>query len=160
MGLPVSNQPSWGDSTAISAVKINGVLSAQAGDISPPAGSGLLTLKPSSGDSLEMSLRKINGLLANGYVPLNGTAQLGQVALAAKLDDPSVPGPQGSFIILADPAGSKASLAMGDLYIIWTNKGDTARTGIYVDASGDLYAYQINGPNAGKRVDFCKGAWR
>jgi hypothetical protein len=160
MGLPVSNQPSWGDSAVISAKKINGVLSAQAGDIPPPAGSGLTTLKPSSGDSIEMSLRKINALLANGYVPLSGTAQLGQVALYAQLDDPSVPGMQGGAIVLVDPAGSKASLGLADLYVVWTNKGDTARTGIYVDASGDLYAYQINGPNAGKRVDFCKGAWR
>jgi hypothetical protein len=144
----------------ISAKKINGVLSAQAGDIPPPAGSGLMTLKPSSGDSIEMSLRKINALLANGYVPLNGTAKLGQVVLQSQLDDPAVPGVQGGYIVLVDPAGSLAGIALGDLYVIWTNKGATARSGIYVDASGDLYAYQITGPNAGKRVDFCKGAWR
>jgi hypothetical protein len=160
MGLPVTNQPSWSDSLAISAMKINGVLSVQAGDIPPPPGSGLMTLKPSGGDSIEMSLRKINALLANGYVPLNGAAQLGQVELWTQLDDPSVPGPQGSFIAFGDSAGGGASLAIGTLYVMWTNKGATARTAIYVDPSGDLYAYQVNGPNAGKRVDFCKGAWR
>jgi hypothetical protein len=93
-------------------------------------------------------------------MPLQGRAQLGQVELQAKLDDPSVPGMQGGAIVIIDPGGSKASLALADLYIIWTNKGDTARTAIYVDASGDLYAYQLTGPNAGKRVDFCKGSWR
>jgi streptogramin lyase len=96
----------------------------------------------------------------NARMPLSGIASLGQVGLLTQLDDPAIPGVQGSAIVFNDAAGGGSALLLSTKYIIWKTPGGATETGIYCDASGDLYAYQLIGPNATRRFDITKGHWQ
>ena len=97
---------------------------------------------------------------AVGTVPNDGIGVLGQVKLLGELDDPNTTPPvEGSYIMVGDQGGSGQRVGMSARYVGWVGAGETVKTQIFIDGSGDLYVQQTAGPNKGKRFDITKGHW-
>jgi hypothetical protein len=97
----------------------------------------------------------------SGSLPSDGIGILGQVKLLGALDDPNaVPPSEGSYLMVGDYTGSGQRVGLSARYVGWVGAGETVKTQMYIDASGDIYLQQTAGPNKGKRVDITKGAWK